>query len=65
MGVKTCNQNIKILYLHIWLIVKTWLNFLVDDLEENYKIEKIKRLKKSLLLLLLLPFIIHSFLNDF
>jgi len=52
------------LYLHIWLILKTWRNFLVDDLEENYKIEKIKRFKKSLLLLLLLPFII-LFFNSF
>jgi hypothetical protein len=30
------------MYLHIWLIAKTWLNFLVDDFEE-YKIEKEKR----------------------
>jgi hypothetical protein len=34
------------LYFHIWLIAKTWLKFLVNDLEEDYKIEKIKRLKK-------------------
>jgi len=69
MGFKTCSQNIKIffkfLYFYIWLIAKTWLNFLVDDLEKDYKIEKIKRLKKSLMSLLLSPFITHSFfLNE-
>jgi hypothetical protein len=38
----------------------------VDDLEEDYKIEKIKRLRKSLMSLVLSPFIIHSyiFLNE-
>jgi hypothetical protein len=40
------------LHFHIWLIAKTWLNFIVDDFEEDYKIEKIKRLKKSLMSLL-------------
>jgi len=33
----------------------------MDNLEENYKIERMKRLKKSLMSLLLSPFIIHSF----
>jgi len=46
------------LYFHIWLIAKTWLKFLVNDLEEDYKIEKIKRLKKKLMSFLLSPFII-------
>jgi hypothetical protein len=38
----------------------------MDDLEEDYKFEKMKRLKKSLISLLLLSlFIIHSiFLNE-
>jgi hypothetical protein len=31
----------------------------MDDLEEDYKIEKMKRLKKSLMSLLLSPFIIN------
>ncbi len=31
----------------------------MDDHEKDYKIEKIKRLKKSLMSLLLSPFIIH------
>jgi hypothetical protein len=26
---------------HIWLMTKTWVNFIVDDFEEDYKIEKI------------------------
>jgi hypothetical protein len=34
----------------------------MDDLEEDYKIEKMKRLKKSLMSLLLSPFIIHQFI---
>jgi hypothetical protein len=34
----------------------------MDDLEEDYKIEKIKRLKKLLMSSLLSPFIIHSFI---
>jgi hypothetical protein len=38
---------------------QTWLNFFMDDHEKDYKIEKIKRLKKSLMSLLLSPFIIH------
>ncbi len=29
-------------YLHIWLRTKTWLNFLLDDLEKDCKIEKKK-----------------------
>jgi hypothetical protein len=33
----------------------------MDDLEEDYKIEKIKRLKNSLMPLLLSPFIIHYY----
>jgi len=33
------------LYFHIWLIAKSWLNFVTDDLEEDYKIEKMKILK--------------------
>jgi hypothetical protein len=33
----------------------------MDDLEEDYKIEKNKKIKKSLMSLLLSPFIIHSF----
>jgi hypothetical protein len=37
-------------------MAKTWLNFLMDDLEEDYEIEKIKRFKKLLVSLLLLPF---------
>ncbi len=45
MGFKTCSQKyiniLANLYLHIWLIAQTWLNFLVDDLEEDYKTEKI------------------------
>jgi hypothetical protein len=36
--------------------------FFMNDLEEDYKIEKNKRMKKSLMTLLLLPFIIHSFI---
>jgi hypothetical protein len=53
------------LYIHIWLIAKTWLNVSVDDLEEDYKTEKIKRLRKSLMSLVLSPFIFHSyFLNE-
>jgi hypothetical protein len=43
---------------HTQNMVKFWLNFLLDDLEEDYKFEKIKRLKKSLNSLLL-SFIIH------
>ncbi len=31
------------LYLHTWLITKTWLSFLVDDCKENYEIEIIKK----------------------
>jgi hypothetical protein len=34
----------------------------MDDLEENFLNEKMKRLKKSLMSLLLSPFIIHSFI---
>jgi len=34
----------------------------MDDLEKDYKIEKIKRLKKSMMSLLLSSFIIHSFI---
>jgi hypothetical protein len=53
------------LYLHRWFIAKTWLNVFICDLEEDYNIEKMKRLKKSLISLLLSPFIIHSFsLNE-
>ncbi len=37
----------------------------MDDLEEDYKIEKMKRLKKSWMSLLLSPFIIHLFLIKF
>jgi len=33
----------------------------MDDLEEDFLNEKMKRLKKSLMTLLLSPFIIHSF----
>ncbi len=39
MGSKTCSQNIYILtnlYLHIWFITKTWLNFLVHDFKKDY-----------------------------
>jgi hypothetical protein len=39
---------------------KKWLNFVMDDLEEDYKIEKLKRLRKSLISLLLSPLITHS-----
>jgi len=42
-----------------------WLNFLMDDLEEDYKIEKRKRLKESMMSLLLSSFIIHSFIYSF
>jgi hypothetical protein len=42
-------NNLANLYLHIWLIAKTWQNFLMADLEEDYKIEKMKRSKKSLI----------------
>jgi len=42
-------------------IAYTWLNVFMDDFEENYKIEKTKILKKSLMSLLLSSFIIHSF----
>ncbi len=38
---------------------KPWLNYFMDDLEENYKIEKMKRLKKSLMSLLLSPLFIY------
>jgi uncharacterized membrane protein YbaN (DUF454 family) len=34
------------MYLHIWLITKSWLNFLIVDFEEDYKIEKKKKIKK-------------------
>jgi hypothetical protein len=34
----------------------------MDDLEEDYKIEKMKRFKKSLMSLLLSPFMIHYFI---
>jgi hypothetical protein len=46
-------------------MAKTWLTFLMDNLEEDYKIKKMKRLKKSLMSLLLSPFIsfIYLFLN--
>jgi hypothetical protein len=40
MGFKTYSQNIKI-FQQIYTS-KTWLNFLMDDLEEDYKIEKKK-----------------------
>ncbi len=47
MGSRIYNQNIKAFKkyfdLHMWLIAKTWLNFFMDDLEEDYKIEKMKR----------------------
>jgi len=46
MDSKTCSQNIKNvltnLYLHIWLLSKTWLYFLMDDFEKDYKIENHK-----------------------
>jgi hypothetical protein len=45
----------------MWLITKTWLNCFMHDLEEDYKIEKIKRLKNSLMSLLLSPLIIHYY----
>jgi hypothetical protein len=35
----------------------------MDDLEEDYKIEKMKRFEKSLMSLLLSRFIIHSFIH--
>jgi hypothetical protein len=42
MGCKTYNQNINIFLqmctFILWLIAKTWLNFLMDDLEVDYKI---------------------------
>jgi hypothetical protein len=53
------------MYLLIWLVTKTWLNVFMVDLEEDYNIEKIKRLKRSLMSLLLLRFIFHYFLNEF
>jgi hypothetical protein len=34
------------MYFHVWLIAKSWLNFIVDDIKEDYKIEK-KKLKKN------------------
>ncbi len=37
----------------------------MDDLEEDFLNEKMKRLKKSLMSLLLSPFIIHSFIHLF
>jgi hypothetical protein len=37
----------------------------MDDLEEDSKFEKIIRLKKSLMSLLLSPFIIHSIYKKF
>jgi len=49
----------------MWLKAKTWQNFLMDDLEENCKIEKKKRLKKSLMPLLLSRFIMYSFILFF
>ncbi len=36
------------MYFHIWLIAKTWLNIVVDDLEEENKIVKKKILKKNI-----------------
>jgi hypothetical protein len=60
MGSRIYNQNIEAFKtyfnLHMWLIAKTWLNFFMDDLEK-----KILILKSYMSLLLLLPFIIHSF----
>jgi len=46
----------------IWFIAKTWLNCFMDDLQENYRIEKMKRLKNSSMSLLLSTFIIHLFI---
>jgi hypothetical protein len=50
MGSRTSNQNIKIFltnfYFHIWVIAKTWLNFLVDDLENIKKLKKRENIKK-------------------
>jgi hypothetical protein len=37
----------------------------MDDLEEDYKIEKRKRLKESMMSLLLSSFIINSFIYSF
>jgi hypothetical protein len=39
----------------IYGLAKTWLSFLVDDFEEHYKVEKIKRQKKSLMSLYCTP----------
>jgi hypothetical protein len=41
---------------------KNMVKFFMNILEEDYKIEKIKKLKKSLMSLLLSPFIIYSFI---
>ncbi len=41
---------------------KNMVKFFMNILEEDYKIEKIKKLNKSLMSLLLSPFIIYSFI---
>jgi hypothetical protein len=47
------------LYFHIWFIAKKWLNFFMDDLEVDYKIEKMKFKQNSLMSLLLSPLFIY------
>jgi hypothetical protein len=58
MGFRTCTKILKYFHkfvLPIWFIAKPWLKFFINDLEEDYIIEKMKKLKYSLMSLLLSP----------
>jgi hypothetical protein len=62
----TYKNILRNLYLHIWLVANTWLNFFMDDLEENYKFENIKILKNIDVIIIII--IYNSFvyvLNEF
>jgi len=47
MGFRTYSQNKdffnKFIFPYTWSIAKTWLNILVDDLEEQHKFEIFKK----------------------
>jgi uncharacterized membrane protein YbaN (DUF454 family) len=65
---RTYIQNIKNIftnfYFHIWLLAKTWLNFLVDDIKDHYKIEKNKKIKKIIdIVIIITNYIYFLFLN--
>jgi hypothetical protein len=61
MGSRTCNQNTYTnLYLHIWFITKTWLNFLMDDLEED--LDKNEKIKKTIIHIIIFIIIYNSFI---